>query len=256
MPDLPAVFAGLICVLVIAVILGKREKASIGSVALASAARHEEVLTDEQKSLLRPKLFVVNVLLIILAIASLLKSGFAPAVVFMIFYVLATVINYPSVKDTKARVDAHAKECLMMASVLFAAGCFTGIMKNTGMITEMATALTGIIPQSMGKFFPIITGIISMPASLLFDPDSFYFGVLPVLGNTAQGFGVAVEKVGRAAILGQMTTGFPVSPLTASTFLLIGLAGVDLGEHQKKTIPLAFLVTIVMVIVAAVTGAI
>ena len=60
--------------------------------------------------------------------------------------------------------------------------------------------------------------------------------------------------VGRAAILGQMTTGFPVSPLTASTFLLVGLAGVDFGEHQKKTIPLAFLVTIVMLIVAVITG--
>ena len=62
-----------------------------------------------------------------------------------------------------------------------------------------------------------------MPASLLFDPDSFYYGVLPVLAQTAEGFGVAGVDVGRAAILGQMTIGFPVSPLTASTFLLVGL---------------------------------
>ena len=60
--------------------------------------------------------------------------------------------------------------------------------------------------------------------------------------------------MGRAAILGQMTTGFPVSPLTASTFLLVGLSGVDFGEHQKKTIPMAFIVTIVMLVVAVVTG--
>ena len=62
--------------------------------------------------------------------------------------------------------------------------------------------------------------------------------------------------MGQAAILGQMTTGFPVSPLTASTFLLVGLAGVDLGEHQKKTIPLAFLVTIIMLVVGVITGGI
>ena len=86
---------------------------------------------------LRPKLFWVNVLLIVAAIASLLFSGFAPAVVFMFFYVLATVINYPNVKDTKARVDAHAKSALMMCSVLFAAGCFTGIMQSMEYFLDM-----------------------------------------------------------------------------------------------------------------------
>ena len=144
----------------------------------------------------------------------------------------------------------------MMCAVLFAAGCFTGIMSGTGMITEMAAALVSIIPDSLGKFFPVIVGIIGMPASLLFDPDSFYYGVLPVLAQTAEGFGVLAADVGRAAFLGQMTVGFPVSPLTASTFLLVGLSGVDLGEHQKKTIPWAWAVSLVMVIVALITGAV
>jgi CitMHS family citrate-Mg2+:H+ or citrate-Ca2+:H+ symporter len=53
-----------------------------------------------------------------------------------------------------------------------------------------------------------------------------------------------------------MTVGFPVSPLTASTFLLVGLSGVDFGEHQKKTIPMAFIVSIVMLVVSIVIGAI
>ena len=257
MPVLPGVVAGMICVLVIAVLLGKAEKSRIGNIQLEGGAKYvKPELSEEEKALLRPNLFAVNVILIILAIVCLLKSGFAPAVVFMVFYVLATVINYPSVKQSKERVDAHAKACIMMCSVLFAAGCFTGIMKGTGMITAMAETLVAVIPASLGKLFPVIMGVISMPASLLFDPDSFYYGVLPVLAQTAEGLGVSALSVGRAAILGQMTTGFPVSPLTASTFLLIGLAGVDLGEHQKKTIPLAFLVTIVMLVVCVIAGGI
>ena len=80
--------------------------------------------------------------------------------------------------------------------------------------------------------------------------------MLPVLAQTAEGFGVLGADVGRAAILGQMTVGFPCSPLTASTFLLVGLSGVDFGEHQKKTIPLAWLVSIIMLIVCIVIGAI
>ena len=33
------------------------------------------------------------------------------------------------------------------------------------------------------------------------------------------------------ALLGQMTTGFPISPLTPATFLVVGLTGIELGEH-------------------------
>ena len=256
MPALPAVIVGLIAVLVFAFLLGRSEKKRLGSVVLTSKEFVAPELTEEEKRLARPHLFWVNIALIVLAILGLLFSGFAPAVVFMVFYVLATVINYPDVKESKARVDAHAKSCLMMCSVLFAAGCFTGIMKGTGMITEMANALVSIIPASLGKFFPVIIGIIAMPASLLFDPDSFYYGVLPVLAQTAEGFGIVAADVGRAAFLGQMTVGFPVSPLTASTFLLVGLSGVDFGEHQKKTIPLAWAVSLIMLVVAVITGAV
>lgn len=256
MPVLPAVLCGLACVLVFAAVLGVREKARIGAVALASMEYKAAELTDEEKALARPKLFWVNILLIVAAIVTLLFSGYQPAVVFMLAYVVATIINYPKVADTKARVDAHAKSAIMMCSVLFAAGAFCGIMTGTGMITEMANTLVSIIPDSLGEFFPAIVGVIGMPASLLFDPDSFYYGVLPVLAETAEGFGVAGVNVGRAAILGQMTVGFPVSPLTPSTFLLVGLAGVDLGEHQKKTIPLAFAVSIIMVVIAILIGGI
>ena len=259
MPDMPAVAVGLICVLIFAGLLGKREKSRIlaeGGGDVTEIVYTPAPLTPEEEALQRPNLFAFNIFLIIAAIVALLKSGFAPAVVFMAFYVIATVVNYPDVKTSKARVDAHAKSCMMMCSVLFAAGCFTGIMKGTGMINAMSEALVSIIPESMGRFFPVIVGIIGMPASLLFDPDSFYYGVLPVLANTATGFGVAAADVGRAAILGQMTVGFPISPLTASTFLLIGLAGVDLGEHQKKTIPIAWAVSLIMLVVAILTGAV
>ena len=55
--------------------------------------------------------------------------------------------------------------------------------------------------------------------------------------------------------MGQMTTGFPLSPLTASTFILIGLSGVTLRDHQRFVFKWAFGTTLVMTAVAALTGA-
>jgi CitMHS family citrate-Mg2+:H+ or citrate-Ca2+:H+ symporter len=261
-PVLVPIVFGLVTVLFFAFLLGKAEKNRLSATNLQGInipiIVPAEELSAEKKALLRLEFFPINVILIIATVAGLilLAKSFAPQVVFMLAFVLAVLVNYRNPNILKERVDAHAKSAIMMASVLFAAGAFTGIMGKTGMITAMSGALVSIIPSSAGSYFPLITGIIAMPASLLFDPDSFYFGVLPVLGDTAAGFGVEAVNVARAAILGQMTTGFPVSPLTPSTFLLVGLAGVEFGEHQRKTIPYAFAITIVMLIVALVIGAI
>ncbi len=253
-PMLIPVLCGLAFVIFIAYMLGKQERKHMKEV---EGDIEFNLEVDEKKlALERPKLFLFNILSIIVAIVVLILGKLPPHVVFMLAFTVALIVNYPNVKDQRERVDAHAKAALMMASILFAAGTFTGILKGTGMITAMADVAVAAIPASLGARIPLLTGIIAMPASLLFDPDSFYFGVMPVLSSTAAQFGADALNVGRAAILGQMTTGFPVSPLTGSTFLLIGLTGIDLGDHQRKTIPYAFLTTIVMLVVSVIIGVI
>jgi CitMHS family citrate-Mg2+:H+ or citrate-Ca2+:H+ symporter len=97
-------------------------------------------------------------------------------------------------------------------------------------------------------------GLVSMPLSVLFDPDSFYFGVLPVVAQTAAKFGVAPVQMAQAAMVGMHTTGFPVSPLTPAPFLLVGLAGIDFREHQKFTLPFLLGASIWMTLVCVVLG--
>ena len=144
---------------------------------------------------------------------------------------------------------------MVMVTTVMAAGLFTGIMTHTGMLTAMAGGMVAMLPPAALEHLPVVVAVASMPMSLAFDPDSFYFGVLPVLAKAAETAGGSAIEVGRAALLGQMTTGFPVSPLTPATFLLVGLADVDLADHQRRTIPYAFAVTLIMTLAAIVTGA-
>ena len=78
--------------------------------------------------------------------------------------------------------------------------------------------------------------------------------MLPVLAETGRAFGIAPVHMAQAALLGQMTTGFPVSPLTPATFLIVGLAGIELREHQKFAFPFLFGASVVMTLAAAAAG--
>ena len=214
----------------------------------------EHVLTDEERELRRPNLFWFNVILTAITIGLLVSGKLAPAVCFIFALIILVAVNYPSVVFQQERMNAHAKSALLMATVLFSAGAFIGIMQGTGFLKAMALAGASMIPQEMAHHIPFVTGIFSMPLSLVFDPDSFYFGVLPVIAETASTLGVPAVQVGQAAILGQMTVGCSTSPLTPSFFLLIGLAKVDIGEHQRFTIPFAWATSILMTFVCVLVG--
>ncbi|MGW3468227.1 hypothetical protein ACWDKQ_07090 [Saccharopolyspora sp. NPDC000995] len=111
-----------------------------------------------------------------------------------------------------------------------------------------------VVPDSAADLLPVATAITSMPLRLVFTPDAFYYGVVPVLAETTSALGGDPAAIGRAAILAKMTTGFPLSPLTASTFILLGMGKVGFGDHQRFIFGWAFGTTLVMTAVALVTG--
>ncbi|MEI3613778.1 CitMHS family transporter [Pseudogracilibacillus sp. SO30301A] len=253
-PVIPAMIVGLIWVLFVSYILGKRERKRIGVQDFEFDYKQE--LSEEDLNARRPKLFWFNVTLTIITLVALVQVWLPLPIIFMIAFAIALIVNYPNPAEQQDRITEQATGVVTVVSIIFAAGIFTGVLSGTGMIEAMAESLVSFIPDSAGTFMTLIVAISSMPLSLVFTPDAYYFGVLPVLSETASAYGIATAEIGRAAILGQMTVGFPLSPLTASTFLLLGLAKVDLADHQRFIFKWAFGTTIIMTIVAFITGAI
>ncbi|MDO6849646.1 citrate:proton symporter [Priestia megaterium] len=254
-PVIPAMIAGIVWVLASAFWLGKKERQRLGVIELEA---HVQGFTEHAAALEAkgPRLFWFNLTLTILLLIALIKVWLPLPILFIVAFVIALLVNYPNPEEQQKRLLSHANNVLIVSTMIFAAGIFTGILTGTKMIDGMASAMVSIIPESLASYLPVLVAVTSMPLSLVFTPDAYYFGVLPIISQTASNFGIDPIEIGRAAILGQMTTGFPLSPLTASTFILVGLAGVNLGDHQRFIFKWAFGTTIVMTIVALITGAI
>ncbi|GAA3909235.1 hypothetical protein GCM10023084_71820 [Streptomyces lacrimifluminis] len=189
--------------------------------------------TDRVPPLPRTWLNIFNLLLTIALVVCLIQEVLPLPVLFVLGFAIALLVNHPTWEQQQALLDKHAKSVVLVTTMIFAAGVLTGILTGTRMLDEMAETLVSVVPDSLGPHLPVAVAVTGMPLSLVFTPDAYYFGVLPVLAETAQGFGTDPAEVARAAVLGQMTTGFPLSPLTASTFILVAMSGVSLGEHQR-----------------------
>jgi citrate-Mg2+:H+ or citrate-Ca2+:H+ symporter, CitMHS family len=118
----------------------------------------------------------------------------------------------------------------------------------------MAEWVVAIVPPTLGPWFAVITGLLSIPMTFLMSNDAFYYGILPVLAESASAYGISPAEMARASVIGQ-----PVhmqSPLVPAILLLVSLTGVDLGDHHRKVLWRACVVALVMLAVGLGVGAI
>jgi CitMHS family citrate-Mg2+:H+ or citrate-Ca2+:H+ symporter len=120
------------------------------------------------------------------------------------------------------------------------------------MVKAMAEWLVSVVPDALGPFMAVIAGLLSIPLTFIMTNDAFYFGILPVLTETASKYGIDPVEMARASITGQ-----PVhlqSPLVPAILLLVTLAGVSLADHHKKVLWRAVVVSLAMLAVGIVLG--
>jgi len=209
---------------------------------------------DPNRTTLRPKLFWFNLGLTVAVMVTLVANIVPLPFVFMVGSAIALLVNFPKVKDQGAQLIAHAPSIVAVVSMVMAAAVLTGVLNGTGMVKAMSEWLVQVIPADMGPFMAVITGLLSIPMTFFMSNDAFYFGVLPVLSETAAHYGVGAADMARASITGQP---FHLqSPLVPAILLLVSLAKVDLGDHHKKVLWRTAVISIVMLAVGVLTGAI
>ncbi|MFF7161764.1 CitMHS family transporter [Streptomyces sp. NPDC008086] len=199
----------------------------------------------------RPRLLWLNLTLTLAVMALLVEGTLEPAVLFFVAVAIALVLNFPRVAEQREQLQAHASSVVGVVGMVFAATVLTGVLSGSGMVEAMADWLVGVIPDSLGAHFPVITGLLSIPMTFFTSNDAFYFGMLPVLNETASHYGVTPLEMARASLVGQPL--HQSSPIVASFLLLVGLAKVDLGDHHRKTIWRAVIVGLIMLAVGGLT---
>ncbi|WCF28578.1 CitMHS family transporter [Xylella fastidiosa] len=256
-PLIPAMGIAIIGILTLAWWLGMKERKRLGVAKLPnSGAWNGYAMQDDEDALptmegdaediKRPKLLWVNFALTIALMAGLVVGILPMPILFMIGFALALLINYPNLAEQRRRVVNHAGNVLSVVSLIFAAGIFTGILSNTGMVDAMSRSFLALIPDSLGPYLAVITAIASMPFTFFMSNDAFYFGVLPILSEAASHYGITPVEMARASLAGQPV--HLLSPLVPSTYLLVGLAKVDFGDHQRFSLKWAVLISMVLLL--------
>ncbi len=257
-PLIPPMLVTAAWVLFLAYRFGLEERRRIAALppdAIDEDASAAEIIAEDSESHVearRPKLLWFNFSLTAALMGALIMGLLPLPVLFMLAFAVALTINYPSLEAQRERIASHSANALAVAGLIFAAGIFTGILSGTKMVDAMAATVTGAIPASLGPYMAPITALLSIPFTFFISNDAFYFGMLPILAETGGQYGITAAQIGRASLVGQQV--HLLSPLVASTYLLVGLSGIELGEHQRFTLKWALISCAVFMAASLVFG--
>jgi citrate-Mg2+:H+ or citrate-Ca2+:H+ symporter, CitMHS family len=253
-PLVPGMVLGVIWGIVVAYLIGLKERKRLGIIKIDDIALNEMAATvdEEEAALRRPKLIWVNLALTVLVMYFLIAGKLPSAVIFELAVALALIINYPKLKTQRDLIERHAGNAIQVVVMVLAAGIFMGILTESGMANAIALNLASIVPKSFGSHWALVTAIISIPGTFFLSNDAFYFGVLPVLAQTGAAYGFTPLQIGIASTMGQAF--HLLSPLVAFIYLLLQITEVDMGEWQRYAAKWSIGTFVLFVLAAAITG--
>ncbi|TLP75351.1 CitMHS family transporter [Nesterenkonia sphaerica] len=195
----------------------------------------------------------VNIALV-LGMLALLVSDILPApLAFMLGLSAALVVNHPKVSDQMETIKNHGGSAITTGAIVLAAGCFLGILEESGMLDALATNAVAILPAALVPYVHLIVGFFGLPLELLLSTDAHYFALLPVVEGVAGQAGVETISVVYTVLVGNIIGTF-ISPFSAALWLALGLAGCDIGKHIRYSFVPMWVFSVVALVLALVLG--
>lgn len=255
---IPLQISGVVLVLGFAAFMGLIErKRGAGTSSIVQTSENQTASTAETNekaaALKRPKLIWFNALLTLSVIGMLCFTKIPLYGAFMIGLALALIVNFPKAADQTARIKAHAGAALSVPAILLSSGIFLGVLSGTKMLDAMATSIITIIPDFLGPYLHLILGTFAVPLGMLLGTDSFFFGLIPLAVGVGAKYGISAQTMSTSMLIGK-NFGVLVTPHAATTFLAIGLAGIELKELLKFCTPLLWLLSIISLLTAILLG--
>jgi CitMHS family citrate-Mg2+:H+ or citrate-Ca2+:H+ symporter len=201
----------------------------------------------------RSGLMIFNYFLTAAVIVILVLDALPAPFTFMIALAVGLVANIRDLGVQSRQLKKYGVAAMTMVVTLFAAGVFTGVLSNTGMLDKMALAIVGVIPPSIGRFTHILLAFLAVPLIMCLGTDAFYYGLLPVVIGVCGNFGVPAENVARVLIIAE-NIGIMVSPMTPAVYIGLGLINLDLGDHIRYSLPWIWAFSITSVILSLLVG--
>lgn len=191
---------------------------------------------------------------LVLGMLGLLVSDILPApLAFMLGLSVALMVNHPRVQDQMEAIKSHGGTAVATGGIVLAAGCFLGILGESGMLESLATDAVGILPGALVPYLHLIVGFFGLPLELLLSTDAHYFALLPVVEGIAAEAGVGTLAVVYTVLVGNIIGTF-ISPFSAALWLALGLAGCDIGKHIRYSFVPMWIFSIVVLGLALTLG--
>lgn len=251
---IPAQVVGIVLILGLCVLLSRNEKKRGAGYNPAAEAETVSVETvAEVNELHRPKLFWFNIALIVAVVLMLTMTKVATHITFMIALAIGLTVNYPSQKMQMERVKAHATDALTMAFTALASGVLIGIMGKSPILDAMTQMVLSAVPESMAPHLHVLFAAVNSPLSMFIHGDALTYGILPIVNQIVSVYGIPAAAVG-AAFLITFGPAIYIMPMTAATYMGLGLTNVELKDHIAFSYKWAFVLASAMLAFVLVTG--